>query len=90
VVINDDDGVALRYELMDEIRPMASADGVIEECEAIALAVGTRRLELTKVAASLEGSRWSVTLFALDGCQHWAEFDALTGRAEGGGVTCPE
>jgi hypothetical protein len=90
VVLEQGSGAALRYELLDEFRLHARDDGVIEECEAIALAVGPRELDLRRVAASLENSVWAVTLIARDGCQHWAEFDALTGRAKGGGRTCPE
>ena len=90
IVLKQGSGVILRYDLLDVIRTSAADDGVIEECEAIALAVGSRELDLRRVAASLEGSSWQVTLIGRDGCQHWAELDAVTGRAEGGGRTCPD
>jgi hypothetical protein len=80
--------LALRPALLSRLRAEALDDGLILRREAIAMAIGPRQLRLKRIVASLEGTRWGVTLIARDGCYHYAVIEATTGRSSAGGSDC--
>jgi hypothetical protein len=75
---------------LKELRRSAAADGRIDRKEAIRLALGVPKLRVKDVETTLDGGRWTITLWELLGCHSFRTLDADTGRPVGttGGGGC--
>jgi hypothetical protein len=80
--------LASRPQLLSRLRSDALDDGLILRREAIAMTIGPRQLRLKRIVASLEGTRWGVTLMLRNGCYYYAVIEATTGRSTAGGSDC--